>query len=130
MLLGLPDLARTSDAPVSDLVLLLSTNTAPLPKHRSVFTFKRSLWASWVSVCIPSAQTRKEHGGGGVILACFVARAAQRRSVVVELQDFAGSLIVSVVQFRCGVLFNGTAVRGEAEATFFLFWKVLVGFAD
>lgn len=50
--------------------------------------------------------------------------------MVVEPQDFGGNLIVSVVQFRFGGLFNGTAVQGETEASFFLFWKMLQRFAD
>lgn len=50
--------------------------------------------------------------------------------MVVELQDFWGNSIVSVMQFRFGGLFNGTAVQGEAEASFVVFWKMLERFAD
>lgn len=49
---------------------------------------------------------------------------------MVELQEFWGNLIVSVMQFRFGGLFNGTAVQGEMEASFFLFWKTLERSAD
>lgn len=38
--------------------------------------------------------------------------------MVVEPQDFGGNLIVSVVQFRFGGLFNGTAVQGETGLLF------------
>lgn len=46
------------------------------------------------------------------------------------VQDFWGNVIVSVMLFRFGGLFNGTAVQGETEVSFFLFWKMLEKFAD
>lgn len=45
--------------------------------------------------------------------------------MVAELQDFWVNSIVSVMHFRFGGLFNGTAVQGETEASFFVFWKML-----
>lgn len=92
---------------MSELELLLCADAVLWSKRCSIFMFTRS-------IRVMGYQSDQLKLTEGLTSVYCIARAAQRGRMVTDRFCLVRSLIASVVLFRAGGLFNGTAVLGES----------------